>query len=80
MDISLYIFKFHFHFSLVLCPSLKQSNGLPHPGCLLFISNQPTRTNSHRVAPACLDNNNMAASSSGKLISGGSLHVTHTDH
>ena len=44
-DISLYIFKIHSHFGLVLCYRLKQSDDLPHPGCLLFIFNPSTRTN-----------------------------------
>ena len=36
IDISLCSVKFHSHFGLVLHPSFKNSNDLPHPACLLL--------------------------------------------
>lgn len=36
-DISLHSVKFHFHLGSALCPRLKHSNDLPHPGCLLLL-------------------------------------------
>ena len=65
MDISLYSDKFHFHLSSALCPSLRHSNDLLHPGCTLLL----VRTNSHQQ-------DNTAASSFGWSMEG-CEHITH---